>query len=253
MKLEKYYKNCRQEIRLADRISNKHFLEYPWHHSQRIAAWFLGQPFKEPDLTFLNLCRKIAIKSYQEIEHEIQPIHNLLNRWINEWVDDLNSIISGFREKLGLENISKSMLLKVKEYWVKQLAPKRKQRMWIAFCDHFSLSPQLKDYPSTSVYDNFHSFRYWVDYRLAFENKLIFENKMVESGDYLDWEQTVYLNIMDYFVTEDKNLISIFQECGNEEMHGRTISFDEFIVCLKGELPPKRAPDTTTEKWYPAQ
>ncbi len=136
--------------------------------------------------------------------------------------------------------------------WVKKLASKKKNRMWIAFCDHFSLSPQLKDYPFTSVYDNFHSFRYWVDYRLTFENKLIFENKRVVSGDYFDWEQTVYLNIMDYLVTEDGDLRSIFEECDNEEMHSRAITFNRFIDCFKGELPPKRAPDTTAEQWYDA-
>ncbi|MDP3025265.1 MAG: hypothetical protein Q8O10_06990 [candidate division Zixibacteria bacterium] len=252
MKLEEYFEKCREEISLADRITNKHFLEYPYDHVRRSAFWFLGQPFKEPDLAFLNLCRKIAISSsYQAIEPEIQPLRDMLNRWVKDWADDLNSVIQNLKEKFNLEACNRDFYIQTKKLWENEVILDRKQKTWVAFCRHFSLPSELKDFPLASAYDGFHSFRYWVDYRLRYESKLIFDNRKAEPSDYFDWLQIVYLNVMDYLVTEDEKLRTILKECDNEEMHRVAMSFDEFIGRLSG-LPPKRAPDTTIEKWYDA-
>ncbi len=127
----------------------------------------------------------------------------------------------------------------------------RKQRLWMSFCDHYSLSTEIKNSTFHFIYHNFHSFRYWVNYRITYENKLLFEEWNPKRSDYLDWQQVVYLNIMDYIVTEDEKLKTILKECDDEEMHSVAMSFDEFISSLS-VLPPQRAPETTTEQWYNA-
>jgi hypothetical protein len=185
----------------------------------------------------------LAILPYSEIKPRIEPIRQIVTRFELKMMDELNSIKQNFR-KLGSQ---------ANEYKNAEWTLKRKRRLWISFCDHYSLAPQLREFSLSFAYENFHSFRYWVDYRLTYENKLIFENKKSVSGDYLDWEQTVYLNIMDYLVTEDKKLKAILKGCDNEEMHHVAISFNEFIECLKSGLLPKRAPDTTSEVWHDAR
>jgi len=252
MKLEEYFEKCRKEIRLADRITNKHFLEYPYDHVRRRAFWFLGQPFKEPDLAFLKLCEKIAnSSSYQAIEPEIQPLRDMLNRWVKDWADDLNSVIQNHKEKFNLEAGNRNFYIQTKKLWENGvILDNRKQKTWVTFCRHFSLPSELKDFPLASAYDGFHSFRYWVNCRLIYEDKMLFENRKADPSDYFDWLQIVYLNIMDYLVTEDRKLKAIFNKCDDKEMHNVAISYDEFVGCLKNDLLPKRAPDTTSEQWH---
>lgn len=248
---EEHFLQCQEEIKIADRISNKHILaEDPWNHVRRSAASFIPQPSENPYLIFLNLCRKIATSSYQRMEPEIKKINSLLNNWIDRWMRGLNSIKSQFRKVFGFEERDDNLISKAKEFKDKKSVLHRKRRHWISFCDHFSLAPQLRDFPLPFVYENFHSFRYWVNYRITYENKLFFDDKNPESGDYFDWQQTVYLNIMDYLVTEDRKLLAILRECDNEELHHVAIGFNEFVNSLKGDLLPKRAPDTTSEQWH---
>ncbi|MCJ7497670.1 MAG: hypothetical protein MUO78_06005 [candidate division Zixibacteria bacterium] len=250
MKLEEYFEKCQEEIRLAYRITDTHFIESPFDHVKRSAAWFIGLSFNDPDPVFLNLCKKIAISSsYQEIKPEIQPFRDMLNKWSEDWASDLNSLILSLREKFSLEGGNKNWSTHIKEFLEKETTLKRKQKTWVAFCRHFSLSAQLRDLPLYLAYNRFHSFRYWVDYRLTYENKMLFENRKAKPSDYLDWIQIVYLNEMDYLITEDNKFKEIFRKCENEEINGIAISFDEFVNYLKGELPPKRAPDTTSEQW----
>ncbi len=251
MKLEKYFEKCREEIKLAYRITNKHLLEYPYDHIRRSADWFLGQPFKKPDRVFLDLWMKIAIStSYQAIEPEIQPLRNMLNRWVEDWADDLNSLILNLRKKFSSECGSKNWGTFIKEFLEKEATLSRRQKTWVAFCRHFSLQDQLKVIPLSFAYEKFHSFRYWVNYRLTYENKLLSENRKAEPSDYFDWLQIVYLNVMDYLVTDDDKFKSILKICDNKEMHRMAISFDEFINSLTNKLPSKRAPETTSEQWY---
>ncbi|HVP35703.1 MAG TPA: hypothetical protein VMT04_01775 [Terriglobales bacterium] len=253
MKLEEYFEKCRKEIRLAYRITNKHILEYPYDHVRRSAAWLIGQPFNEPDRTFLNLWMKIASSSlYQPIEAEIHSLSDMLNRWVKDWADDLNSVIQNLKDEFNLEAGNSNFFIQAKKSWENGvILDNRKQKTWVAFCRHFSLPSELMDFPLASAYDEFHSFRYWVNYRLLYEDKMLFGNRKANPSDYFDWLQIVYLNIMDYIVTEDKKFRAILNECTDKEIHNVTLSYDEFISSLS-KLPSKRAPDTATEKWYDA-
>lgn len=252
MKIEKHYQKCQDEIRIVDRITNKHILEDPWNHVRRTAGRFVHLPDSKFDLRFLDLCRDIAILPYREMQPRIRPIRDLLNKWIKEWADELNSLKLDFRRKFGFEKRNKKLVSQSKQFWEKELTLKRKQRLWIAFCDHYSLSPELRDLSLAFAYDNFHSFRYWVHYRLTYENKMLFDNKRAESGDYFDWQRVVYLNIMDYLVTEDNKFRTILKESDNPEIHTVAITFNEFLSFLRGVLRLKRAPDSTSEEWYDA-
>ena len=109
---------------------------------------------------------------------------------------------------------------------------------------------QLEEVSFENAFARFHSFRYWVDYRITYENKIIYQNKKPKPSDYFDWEQLVYLNIMDYLVTNDEGLRKILRESINPELEAVTLRFGEFTACLKGELPLKRAPDSASKKWF---
>lgn len=251
IKLEEHYLKCQEEIRMADRICGSNLLESPWHHVQRIADTLLGLPIRNFDISFLQLYSEIAMSPYTHIEPKILPIRKLLNRWIEEWVSEVNAIILEGRRIFGLLEGDQDLILQGKKFRNSQWTLNRKQREWISFCQHFSLPSQLlKNLPFASAYQKFHSFRYWVDYRLTYENKLIFEkNRKAQSGDYFDWQQVVYLNIMDYLVTKDTGLMTILKECENTEMHHVAISFNQFRDCLRSGLPPKRAPESSSKRW----
>lgn len=252
MKIEKHYQKCQYEIRIADRITNKHILEDPWNHVIRTARTFLRVPDSKFDLRFLNLCRDIAIVPYHQMERRIQTLRETLIKWEKEWLDGITSIKAFFREKFSIEDKNQPLAPLAQEYRKGESVLIRKETAWIAFCDRYILPSELKRFPWQSAYEKFHSFRYWVSYRLAYENKLFYQNKNPECSDYLDWQQVVYLNIMDYLVTNDHKFRAILKESDNTEIHTVAITFNEFLDLLQGKLPLKRAPDTTSEKWYDA-
>ena len=125
----------------------------------------------------------------------------------------------------------------------------RRMKNWQFFCRHFRLPSELEDLSFEDAIRLFPSFLYWVDYRITYENKVIYAGKKPRPSDYLDWEQLVYLNIMDYLVTNDKGLRKILEESINPDLGQVTLGFDEFVACLQGKLPPRRAPDSADRVW----
>ena len=244
MFLEKHYDLCKKEIRLASILTNKHFLEYPWDHVRRIVYASLHIPFKEVDLQFLNLSRKIAIGSYAQVEPIIAATRDMMGKWETGWSDSLNQISMSFNH-LDPKEAKRDK----GDFWLNR----KRKALWPRLLQQFSLFLDSDKLPFDEGYKRFHSLRYCLDYRITYQNKLLFEYKKARPSDYLDWIQLVYLNIMDYLVTNDSKLITVLNECENHELNNVSMRFSEFQDCLEGKLPKKRAPDSIYEKWYDAQ
>jgi glycosyltransferase involved in cell wall biosynthesis len=250
--LERHYEKCQREVKLAFEIADKNFLDNPWDHVRRIACRLLHMPFQEPDLSFLNLCREIAVLPYNLIEPKITRLRKTMT-WEERWAEDLVQTISTMRKDFGLEPRDRTRMVETDEFRSVRGTLLRRKKYWKFFCRHFRLPPELDDMPFEESFPQFHSFRYWVDYRIGYENMVIYQNKKPRPSDYLDWEQLVYLNIMDYLVTNDEGLRSILVESVNPELNNVTLRFQEFVNCLKGQLPPRRAPDAAVKKWFDAK
>lgn len=245
--LERHFESCQKEVRLADRLTNKHMLEDPWDHVGRTVHRFLGKSFKEPDNICLKLCRAIAISNdYDELRRKtnVDKLSSMLVDWESEWAEEINSIGNKFREDNSDEVKPKD------QYRSNESVLRRKEILWGSFCKHYSLPQEACSLNFDEAISGLHCFRYWVDYRIAYENKVFFDNKKSRPSDYLDWEQTVYLSIMDYLVTDDRKFITILNESKNNELERASMRFDEFSNCLKqNNLPSRRAPDSISEIW----
>jgi len=191
--LEEHYEMCREELKLASRVTNERFLDNPWDHVRRTAYAFLGVPFKEPDLSFLNLLKEIIVLPYIQMRPKIDSIRKLA-QWEENWADSLTEIKSRLRKEFGLEQTDGTDSSNAEKFRSNQGIIFRIQRYWPYFCQHFSLPEEFKNLSLDKAINQFHSFRYWINYRITYENKMLFENKKPMSSDYLDWEQVVYLN-----------------------------------------------------------
>ncbi len=246
--LEKYYDECQREIRFASEMTDKNLLDHPWDHIRRIAYYKMGKAFHEPDTGFLNLCREIAVLPYSQMKHKIARLRKVA-RWEKNWAQDLRQVATDMRRDFGLEPRDTSLRVETDEFRSVRGILWRRMKNWRYFCQHFRLPSELQDLAFEDAIRLFPSFLYWVDYRITYENKVIYDNKKPKPSDYLDWEQLVYLNIMDYLVTNDKGLRRILRESINPDLEQVTLGFDEFVGCLRGQLPPRRAPDSADRVW----
>jgi len=94
------------------------------------------------------------------------------------------------------------------------------------------------------------SVSYYVDVYLQYYSELFFETRHPKGSDPLDFEQLLYLDRMDYFVTNETALRRSADSCGNNEVRGRLLSLDEFkAACNKSVFfLRKRAPLEITGK-----
>ena len=250
--MESYYDECQREVRFASDLTNKNILDNPWDHVRRMADRYMGKAFREPDTGFLNLCRELAVLPYGQMKHKIAQLRKAA-RWEQNWVQNLIRVASDMRREFGLEPRDRTRRAQTNEFRTVRGIFWRRMKNWRYFCRHFRLPREVEDLSFEEAIRWFPSFLYWVDYRITYENMIIYENKKPRPSDYFDWEQLVYLNIMDYLVTNDRGLKRILRESINPELARATLGFDEFVACLRGELPPPRAPDSASKKWFDAR
>jgi len=73
----------------------------------------------------------------------------------------------------------------------------------------------------------FPSVLYSVDVNLHYYSRMFSGSITPKSSDHFDFEQVIYLDRCDYMVTEDRHLIGLTENCGNPELSGRAILFDQ--------------------------
>ena len=80
-------------------------------------------------------------------------------------------------------------------------------------------------------------------------NQLLYGNYNPKQSDKYDLLYLLYLNICDYLITRDSKFRSIMDNCGNDELRGRSITPEAFLKMLdKDEIRlAKRAPDPVGE------
>jgi len=100
---------------------------------------------------------------------------------------------------------------------------------------------KLKGMPSLSYLTTVHHFYY----------DTVLAKRQAMSGDWIDLEQAVYLNIIDYIMTRDKRYIELLNECGDPELKGRAIKHDVVLKYLKHSPWPKRARDGFSQEYVP--
>jgi len=99
----------------------------------------------------------------------------------------------------------------------------------------FKLKGIMNNYPDFQyMVQRLISLFYLSDVQIC-HNLNILEGQESTLDDYVNLEQLVYLNGCDYFVTNDRKIIDLVNNCPFADLKGRIISLDDFIDWLKSE------------------
>lgn len=230
---EKTFEKCRAELQIASGIANKCFLEDPWDHVRRVTANIFGITTPLPNRNFIDLCFKIAnSKQYEDIKYEVENLKSYVKKFEDSWLESTVTT-KDFALSLGES--------KLQQFRRPEVADLRLLHLWKAFCTRFPVVAETKSLSVDQALGKLPSFREWVDVHVIYQDQMIFEGRNPKKQDYLDLEQVVYLNIIDYFVTEEKWLRRLIKQTNNIGLKDRFITLNEFRTFLAGPLPPKRA------------
>jgi len=72
------------------------------------------------------------------------------------------------------------------------------------------------------------SLLYYADVNSKYLSELFTGSRQSEKSDQFDFEQLLYLDRMDYFITNDTSLHGLAKSCGNEDLDGRLLTVHEF-------------------------
>jgi hypothetical protein len=245
---EMTFQNAREEIRKTGKIvGGGNVLEDPWIHVQRHVNSYLGLPAPSLSIDWVTIPKMLSNSgSWAQLEKEQWfvtsklYVENYKKQWAGSMglvkqqiLTDLKNVTPNVRRKklrsILLDGSHGSLL---------------RSKIWDAYIKRYRLSEQAKQINVESAYEIFPAIRYAMDAYLAYLKKLfINEEQKPVGGDYFDLEQVIYLDIMDFFVSDDKPLLDTLSTSLNEDFKKRCISLEGFCEMLRGQLPEPCAPN----------
>ncbi len=237
------FKLCQAELKIAAPLTNVHLLEHPWDHVKRGTVELVTIEPLSLDKSFLQLMRIIVkATSYPGVEPLVTELRSKIINFQKDWLVLTQETIQKIKEK------AESDKLDIRKLISPDNRPGRIKELWRSFQQHFRLQePEFTKLDWSEVYSKLPSFRYWSQIQIRYMDRLIIIGYQPKESDYFDIEQTVYFDIMDYLISDDKKLRTLLEETKKPELQGRILTVEEFrqnILTLK-----KRAVNNSSSKW----
>jgi len=238
---------CREILRFSSRLCSNNILEDNWGHMQRSVANFLevDLPVTIDPFYWVNTASLISnADNLGQVRKETSFLREYLRGFKKDWFEGACRTIDGIRELLnpeealgGQEEIlerltDESSLDEVR----RQLWDETRRQLWEACKGHHKLPDYGKQIDFDTAYSKIPTVRYFIDIQIAYYQ--LKEETKPEEGDYFDLEYVIYLDLMDYFVTNDNGLHNLYSCASREICQGCILLKD---VC-KLELLAPRAP-----------
>jgi len=190
----------------------------------------------------------LSLKNYRDYEDSFKELLKDVNSRIEEIIagyKSMRDILVGTKRgysKDGLKDVFKNRFSKspLKEDY-EILAPN--------IISRFKLKLDLKNKDISIELSKYPSINYFIDVYWKYIGQLIFNEREPAWGDYFDLEQMVYLNIADYFVTNENRVRLWINENHNPELRGRALSPEKFINILDNSIIEKKAKQNFSLEW----
>lgn len=238
---EESFIKCRDILRSSSGLCSKHTLEDNWGHMQRPVADFLG--VRPPDLRFDWVRTAYFIsnaKSYEEVKKDkgFLQVRNNIPEFKQRWHTGACDTRKRIKELFNLQkrpSPEDPRVTLLSEDWVHDMT---RRELWEACKVHH----RLPDYADTlhylTAYKKIPTVRYFIDLQRVYYDRMLKEDTKPKESGYFDLEYVIYLDLMDYFVTNDNGLHNLYSYASREICQGCILLKD---VC-KLELLAPRAP-----------
>lgn len=230
------FEKVREDFRKASILTNSgNCVEFPWWHVGRAVAIEFGFPVPELAFEYIGLCRKISLAaSYNEVSAEIEREKSHLQEFKQNQVASREQILVLARHRIRDSKISANELFSppLSDNF---LTPIR-EAIWRALtkalvlrfkfpeeCQQITYQQAVLRIPSVALY---------CDAQIGYLYRQLVEKVKTRGGDYFDMEQVVYLDIMDYWISNDKGAWANLEKFSNKEILNRILTLEQFIARL---------------------
>jgi hypothetical protein len=240
---------CREILRFSSRLCSNNILEDNWGHMQRSVANFLevDLPVTIDPLYWVTTASLISnADNLGQVRKETSFLREYVRGFKKDWfegacrtIDRIRGLLNpeaapGGQEVIPESLIDESLLDEVR----RQLWDETRRQLWEACKGHHRLPDYANQIDYETAYSKIPTVRYFIDIQRTYYERMIEEGTKPEEADYFDLEYVIYLDLMDYFVTNDNGLHDLYSRASREICQGCILLKD---VC-KLELLAPRAP-----------
>ncbi len=219
---------CREILRFSSRLCSNNILEDNWGHMQRSVANFLevDLPVTIDPFYWVNTASLISnADNLGQVRKETSFLREYLRGFKKDWFEGACRTIDGIRELLNPEEAirgqeaiveqldDESLLDEVRH----QLWDETRRQLWEACKGHHRVPDYANRLNYDIAYNKIPTVRYFIDLQNAYYDRMLKDRTEPQESDYFDLEYVIYLDLMDYFVTNDNGLHNLYS-CASRDI-----------------------------------
>lgn len=241
---DRTFKLCQKELKIAARLTNVHLLEDPWNHVTRGTAPLVGLEMLEINPSFLiSIKALVDATDYSQIEPWINELKPKIVNFQKSWLALTKETVKQVKGMLSVLDSKKKA-----KFFSENYRRERLKVLWDSFKEHFRLQEsQFTKVDWSVAYSEVPSFRYWSQIQIRYMDKFLLTDSQPIESDYFDIEQTIYFDMIDYLISDDKKFRTLVEETNEPELQGRILRVEEFIQNILTLQ--KRAVCNSSSKW----
>ena len=187
--------------------------------------------------------------------HDYEQFQKIVTPTLKTDVQRTADIVAGYE---GMRAPTEAILKKFREQkkirdFKRWLSGKAQREYLEIFVTHaltrFDLKMTEFDSDVDVLFQRLPSVKYFVFVFLHYVRQLVLNKRKPKLSDYNDLELVFYLNVADYFVSNDGFLRDLINDCGEPELKGRAISCEDFLGFMDQENLTPRAPQRASSAW----
>lgn len=239
--------DVREKYRRCSKLCNGNTFEDDWGHVQSSIYYCMGDTHS-PRLEYRDVLKAMtSAPDYNKVKDAVEFLQTHAGDFLDNWTSYTDDRLQRYKDQLLQElnqqyKSSKDRLEAIKREFEGDKLDLLRQSVWKSFVSHYRLPSRLA---KSSYEEFFHipAVRYCINVHIAYYEKMLLQKMKARRDHYFDIEQVVYLDIMDYFITNDGQLFDLLQNRHVTEIKDRVLKFDNIGMLhnLEPRAPKKAA------------
>jgi hypothetical protein len=224
---EEQFDECKNSLRFIGDFCSDYVLEDNWERMRRAVAHFWGMSLPKLTIDWVKMVSLVPeAKSYDEVKDNVGFLRDYLEGFKQDWLESAGDTRNRIKKALGLEKLPgpEDPILSLLSH--ESSSDLIRQQLWETCKIHHRLPSYANRLGHVVAYEKIAPVRYFIDIQRTYQEMMFRQGTTPDVSDYFNIGHVIYLDLLDYFLTNNKKLKELY-DSASDELGNACIMLDE--------------------------
>lgn len=214
---EEQFDECKNSLRFIGEFCSNYVLEDNWERMRRAVAQFWGMSLPKLIIDWVKMVSLVPdAKGYDEVKDHVDFLRNYLEGFKQDWIESAGDTRDRIKEALGLEKLPSPEDPILNLLSQESSSDIIRQQLWETCKIHHRLPSYANRLGHALAYEKIAPVRYFIDVQRSYHEMMFRQGTRPDQSDYFGIGYVLYLDLLDYLLTNNKDLKGLYDSASDE-------------------------------------